>query len=200
MDVVSSYKYLGIIFSIKLKWTLAKKTLAAQARKAIGLIFRYHYQCGNLPVGAAKILFDKMITPILLYGCDVWGWEYCDQIENVQFYFYKRKLGLGSHTSHTAVTGELGIYPLAVIYYKRCVKCWLKIFKMSGDRLPHACYEMLKGLDDCNRVTWASNIKMLLCKFGFEYVWNAQGVQDENAFLCVFEDRVKQHFATLWRN
>ena len=41
---------------------------------------------------------------------------------------------------------------------------------------------------------------MLLCKFGFEYVWNAQGVQDENALLCVFEDRAKQHFVTLWRN
>ena len=141
-----------------------------------------------------------MITPILLYGCEVWGWENCDQNENVQFYFYKRILGLGSHTSHTSVTGELGIYPLAVIYYKRCVKYLLKIFKISGDRLPHACYGMLKRLDDCNRVTWASNIKMLLCKFGFEYVWNAQGVQDENAFLCVFEDRVKQHFVILWRN
>ena len=129
MDVVSPYKYLGIIFSTKLKWALAKKTLAAQARKAIGLIFRYHYQCGYLPVEAAKIIFHKMITPILLYGCEVWGWEYCDQIENVQFYFYKRILGLGSHTSHTAATGELGIYPLAVIYYKRCVKYWLKIMK-----------------------------------------------------------------------
>ena len=116
-----------------------------------------------MSVGDAKILFDKMITPILLYGCEVWGWEYCDQIENVQFYFYKRILGLGSHTSHTAVTGELGIYPLAVIYYMTCVKYWLKILKISGDRLPHACYGMLKGLDDCNRVTWASNIKMLLC-------------------------------------
>ena len=52
-----------------------------------------------------KIIFDKMITPILLYGCEVWGWEYCDQIENVQFYFYKRILGLGPHTSHIAVTG-----------------------------------------------------------------------------------------------
>ena len=71
---------------------------------------------------------------------------------------------------------------------------------MSGDRLPHACYRMLNGLDNCNRVTWASNIKMLLCKVGFEYVWNAQGVQDENVFLCVFENRVKQHFVTLWRN
>ena len=71
MDVVSSYKYLGIIFSAKLKWALAKKTLVAQARKAIGLIFRYNYQGGYLPIGVAKIIFDKMITPILLYGCEV---------------------------------------------------------------------------------------------------------------------------------
>ena len=57
MDVVSSYQYLGIIFSIKLKWALAKKTLAAQARKAIGLFSRYHYRCGYLPVGVAKMFF-----------------------------------------------------------------------------------------------------------------------------------------------
>ena len=71
---------------------------------------------------------------------------------------------------------------------------------MSGDRLPHACYGMLKGLDDCNRVTWASNIKILLCKFGFEYVWNAQGVQAGITFLCVFEDRVNnilQHYGEM---
>ena len=36
---------------------------------------------------------------------------------------------------------------------------------MSGDRSPHACYEMLMGLGDCNRVT--SNIKIL--------VWNMFG-------------------------
>ena len=58
---------------------------------------------------------------------------------------------------------------------------------------------MLKGLDNCNRITWSSNIKILLCKFGFEYVWNAQGVHDKIAFLCDFIDRVKQHFVKLWR-
>ena len=55
-----------------------------------------------------------------------WGWEHCDQMENVQFYIYKRILVIGPYTLHTDVTsGELGIYPvypLAVTYYKRCVK------------------------------------------------------------------------------
>ena len=59
INVVNSYKYSGIIFSTKLKWTLAKETLAAQARKVIGLIFRYHYQCGYLPVPLLKLSLIK---------------------------------------------------------------------------------------------------------------------------------------------
>ena len=52
---------LRITFSTKLKRTLAKKTLAFQVRKTIGLIFRYYCQCVYLPVAV-----DKIITPILL--------------------------------------------------------------------------------------------------------------------------------------
>ena len=85
------------------------------------------------------------------------------------------------------------------ILYEMCT-ILVKIFKMSEDLLPHVCYGMLKGLYDCSRVTWASNMKILLCKVGFEYVWNAQGVQDENAFFCVFQDRIEQQFVTSCRN
>ena len=35
IEVVSSYKYLEIFFTSKLKWPQAKRSLAAQARKAI---------------------------------------------------------------------------------------------------------------------------------------------------------------------
>ena len=42
IEVVSSYKYLGIFFTSKLKWSQAKRSLAAQARKAIFLIKQVH--------------------------------------------------------------------------------------------------------------------------------------------------------------
>ena len=35
LEIVSSYKYLGIIFTPKLKWTLATTTLVQQANKAL---------------------------------------------------------------------------------------------------------------------------------------------------------------------
>ena len=194
IEVVKQYKYLGIIFTPKLKWTLAKKVLSSQARKALGLLYSYHYKCGHLPLNIAMNLFDKMIAPILLYGSEIWGFEYCEGIESVQTAFYKRILGLSTNASNSALMAELGLYPLAVTYYKRCIKYWLKIINMPDNRLPKACYDMLKHLDDHGRKTWATSVKMLLIKFGFKYVWESQGVTNDDTFLETFESRVKEHF------
>ena len=89
IEVVSSYKYLEIFFTSKLKWPQAKRSLAAQARKAIFLIKQVHYKCGFLPFSTAMNLFDKMITPILLYGSEIRGYEYSHVIEQVQLEYCK---------------------------------------------------------------------------------------------------------------
>ena len=46
IQVVSSYKYLEIFFTSKLKWSQAKRNIAAQARKAIFLLKQVQYKCG----------------------------------------------------------------------------------------------------------------------------------------------------------
>ena len=39
----------------------------------------------NLPIDIQKTLFDSMVhvTPILLYGCEAWGYEDIDMIEKL---------------------------------------------------------------------------------------------------------------------
>ena len=96
--MVSSYKYLGIFFTSKLKWSQAKRSLAAKARKAIFLIKQVQYKCGFLPFSTAMNLFDKMITPILLYGSEFWGYEYSHVIEQVQLEYCKKILGVRGNT------------------------------------------------------------------------------------------------------
>ena len=44
-----------------------------------------------------------MVVPILCYGSEIWGYEYCENIEKVQRKFLKYYLGVGSHTSNAAV-------------------------------------------------------------------------------------------------
>ena len=100
-----------------------------------------------------------MVKPILLYGGDIWGYEYADEIEKVQIRFCKDFLGVGPSTNDSMVMGECGRLPLCVDYFLKCIKYWLKLLFMPEYRLPKKCYKMLIGLDDIGRNNWASSVK-----------------------------------------
>ena len=64
---------------------------------------------------------------------------------------------------------------------------------MADFRYPKQSYLMLKNLDDCNRITWATSIRNLLCRYGFGYVWIAQEVGDIDNFNQIFKKIVKDN-------
>ena len=59
-------------------------------------------------------LFDKMITHILLYGCEVWGFGKNEVLERVHLKFCKILLNLKLSTPKYMVYGELGRYPIDI--------------------------------------------------------------------------------------
>ena len=48
----------------------------------------------NLPLEIQIQLFDKMIKPILSYGCEIWGFGTLELLERVQLKFLKYVLNL----------------------------------------------------------------------------------------------------------
>ena len=81
--------------------------------------------------------------------------------------------------------GELGRHPLYIHYFCRCVKFWFNIIHNNASA-PHLRTSMLKNLkrlDDNGRHTWATEIRYLLHRYGFEHVWLSQGVEDIPLFL-----------------
>ena len=78
---------------IYLTFTDAKKHLTEQASKAMISLLRKWKQF-DIPVDLMLDLFDKSVTPILLYGCEVWGYENVDMIERIHLRFCKILLGL----------------------------------------------------------------------------------------------------------
>ena len=58
-------------------------TLARQAQKAIFKMKKYLYKFTFLSPRHKSDLFDKLITPILNYGCEVWGFIQANAIERV---------------------------------------------------------------------------------------------------------------------
>jgi hypothetical protein len=79
-------------------------------------------------VGCDKAVFllDRMVTPIVAYGAELWGFEYSKNIEAVQIQFCKRLLCVQMASPNSAVLGELGRYPLKVVYFTKCINIGLK--------------------------------------------------------------------------
>ena len=117
IEIVNSYKNLGILFTPCLKWSLATSTLAQQATRALSLINIYDRKCGNLTFDVAVELFDKTIVPILTYGAEIWGCRFQRVIEKVHSKFIRKQLGVGPSASTTAIMRETGRRPIAIVYH-----------------------------------------------------------------------------------
>jgi len=59
-------------------------------------------------------IFDTLVSPILLYGCEVIGFEKNDNIEKVNLQFLKNILRVRTTTPNYLVYGELGRFLLAI--------------------------------------------------------------------------------------
>ena len=95
-------------------------------------------------------------------------------------------LSVSYSTSNVAVLGELGRMPLSVIYKYKCVKFWLKIVQDNDIRIRNSLYKILKGYDDVGGHNWVSDIKCLLCSYGYGNIWFQQCVGNTDLFLISF--------------
>ena len=62
----------------------------------------------DLGIDIKILLFDEMIKPILLYGCEVWGHEDIEQIEVFHRNFLRRLLRIRKSAPKAMTYGELG--------------------------------------------------------------------------------------------
>ena len=57
-------------------------------------------------------LFNTMVVPVIIYGCEVWGDNVIREIELVHMKYMNHVLYVHRYTSIDIVYGELGVYPL----------------------------------------------------------------------------------------
>ena len=108
LQIVSSFSYLGVVFTAGGSFSNAQNTLSGQAQKAIFKLNSYLYDFVNITTKHTLELFDKLVSPILNYGAEVWGFCKANQIERVHMQFCKRLLGVKKSTQNNFIYGELG--------------------------------------------------------------------------------------------
>ena len=145
IENVTDYKYLGIFLSKSGSYLNCKKHIAEQANNAMFSLLR-KIRVLNLPIDMQIELFSKLIKPILLYGCEIWGFGNLDIIERVQLKFLKMILNLKKSTPSYMVYGESGLYPLKIDIQTRIVSFWTNLLDFNSGKLSSMTYNIIYTL------------------------------------------------------
>lgn len=203
VEVVSHYKYLGVLFSCKLQWSPATEVLSQQAKKAFIIIIKNTKKIWPLTFESFFKIFDSMILPILTYGSEIWGYKKYDSLERVQLMACRYFLGVSNRAPNKCVLGECGRYPIFYYTAKRCVKYWAKLVNMPSTRYPRKCYDMLYAVEQSgirSKRTWVAEVKDLLCLCNLSEIWDSQNVDDIDELMGMFSSRFKTHLFHDWKS
>ena len=180
LEVVDSFKYLGIMFYKNGSWNRTQKCLAEYGSFALHNLNRL-LQDMNLKTNEKFKLFDSLVSSVLGYAGEVWGFHGAPDIERLHTQFCRSILGVKKSTNLAALYSELGRKPLIVFRKLRILKYWWKIIE-SDDTLIKNVYNLL--YDDVlnernyNASNWAYQVKNILESLGFAYTWNNQALDN----------------------
>ena len=176
LDSSNFYTYLGLEMTASGSFTQSITKLCEKAQK---VIFKIQRSFGyDLPVKVGLKLFDCLIKPILLYGCQIWGsflfksemfsgieTDIFDKLsfETVHLKVLKILLGVHKNTTNIAVRGELGRYPLFIDVCKHMVKYWLKLTESTENTLLYDAYKLNMSFVLQDKDCWIKPIKSILC-------------------------------------
>ena len=97
ISVEDSFKYLGVILNYNGSFAKHTKHAIEQSQKAMFALLRRSRQL-DLPIDLQLELFDSLNKPILLYECEIWGFENIPMIENIYLKYLKYNIGLKQST------------------------------------------------------------------------------------------------------
>ena len=116
LDVVESYKYLGLSLTEFLDYSKTAKAVAKSANRALGLIIAKSKAFGGLPYDVFYKLYESIVCPVIMYGAPIWGTECFSCIQAVQNRAARYFLNVGKYTLVAAVNGDTAWYSWSVDY------------------------------------------------------------------------------------
>jgi hypothetical protein len=200
IDTSSEYCYLGVLFNFNGKPMKAIKDRITPARKAMFSLNELAVKL-MLPPDIHLELFEKMITPILLYGCEIWGSGNIEPLEIFYRNFIKRILGIAKNTPNCIVYGEVGKNPLQNQIYNRMISFWIKISEGKTSKLSTLMYKLIyrMHLNGSYDSPWFKCIQKIICDSGNPYFWYNQETITPKLFIkSIISTQLNDQYLQKW--
>ena len=204
IEVVSDFLYLGMRLNYNNRMKVAQKDMYDRASRAMFSLLK---KCKkkNLPVDVTIDMFNKMIVPILTYGCEVWGFTNADIVDRLQLKFLKIVLRLRRSTPSHMIYGETGMYPIALTIKNRIMNYWVKLVSHENrNKLSSIVYKFLYKLyrQGEHESLYLKYVRDTLIDLGLPYLWESHDVTHVNTaqFKYFVKRQTQDLFILEWHN
>ena len=177
IETVKSYTYLGVVVTNTGQFYKATEALYLKSLRALFSLYSaidVRADKGNIQLYLK--LFDSLIKPISLYGCEIWGYHISQTPNNPisKFInkFYRTLLGVPKYASTLGVHVELGRFPIDVNTNLAMIKYWFRLICLPENKLVSRCYwNSLKSIGESD--PWFSAIKNIIFSCGQYELWSS---------------------------
>ena len=181
IDITDDYKYLGCVLNYNGRFNKTINERICNARRAMyGLLTKSNLI--GLPLDIVCELFDTLVIPVLLYGCEIWGIENTACIEKFHTKFCKLLLKLSNNTANCIALGELGRLKLKRVIDKRIISYWCKLISGNENKISCILYRVTKDMFDTHMLEtkWLTYVKGILDNCGFSNMWESNTLKKCN--------------------
>ena len=198
IEVVDSYSYLGTLFNYNGSFNKARKHLCDQAQKSLYALYKKIRNI-SIPVDLQLKLFDSLVSPILLYASEIWGFENKDGLERVHLQFCKNILKVRGSTPNYMVYGELGRFSLDIIVKRRMVLFWNSLLQ-EEHKLSSIMYRVMLKLHSRypTKFKWISYVKSIFDDCGLSFIWDDQLTIEKKTLKVVISAQLEGQFIQHW--
>ena len=181
IDIVSEYKYLGIIFTSNSRNVFEQAVIERQ-QKATAAMYQMcsdiKNSIGQPPIKLALKTFNAQVLSVLEYGIEIWGnlkQTQCRDTEKFHLKYLKNVLGVRRQTSTAGVYAETGQAPLQAKHEHATIRYWHHVTKLPTTHIVNICYQELRKLEEAGAENWCSYVRRILSAANSYNYWTDQG-------------------------
>lgn len=202
LEIVDEYLYLGVLFSYNGRLQRAINRCYQKGLKSMFGVLRTCRKL-NLPIDLSLELFDKVVLPVMLYGCEVWGAGNTKMVEKVHLKFCKYLLNLSIRTPSAIVYGELGRFPIEIEIKTRMVSFWSRLLEPPGiDKWSTTFCNISCEHTEHGYITygWSTEIRNILNECGLGGLWYDPLALKTPQLKTLIRQRLRDQFLQKWWN
>ncbi len=167
LEVVDSYKYLGVYLDEYLTFSKTTEILSTAAGRALGSMINKFKSLNDMGYKTYTKLYDSLVTPVIDYGSAIWGskgYSVIDKVQNRATRFYT---GVHKFAPNYGHGGDMGWLNNRGRWDLNTLRLWNRLVSLDDNRVTKKVFKWdMKEHSESNKSNFCARVKQILSELG----------------------------------